>query len=158
MSLQFVIDGYNIIKHPKFTRTNKKIEDARFALLEFIREKKLSGSPKNKVSVVFDGYPDSRHPGYNSKFEAIFTKKESADERIRRIVEYSGSPKNIVVVSDDREIKYFCRSFGARILGVEEFITRSEKSQPKDDSSKPELTYSQMHKINEELRKIWLKE
>jgi len=43
-------------------------------------------------------------------------------------------------------------------MAVEDFIDPEEKSPVKRETLlKPELTYSQMHKINQELRKIWLK-
>lgn len=108
--------------------------------------------------MVFDGYPDSRYLNHQTYIEVIFTREGSADERIRRIVEESNNAKNIVLVSDDKEIRLFAKSYGAKIQGIEEFISGKEKFQKnKKDMLKPELTYSQMHKINQELRRIWLK-
>ena len=76
MSLRYAIDGYNIIKHPLFTQqAAKKIQDSRIFLLEFIRINRLCGSRKNKITVVFDGYPDSRYPGYDEDMEVIFSRK-----------------------------------------------------------------------------------
>ena len=57
MSLRYIIDGYNIINHPLFAKTSRKSQDVRVALLNFLRVHKPCGSPKNKISVVFDGYP-----------------------------------------------------------------------------------------------------
>lgn len=158
MSLQYVIDGYNLIKHPLFARINKKIKDEKLALLEFIRTRKLTGSSKNTVTVVFDGYPDTRESKHDTEIEVIFARKDSADERIKRMVEESGSPRNTIVVSDDKEIRFFVRSLGAIALGVEEFIIRKEKlKRQQEDSPKPQLSYSAMQKINQELRQRWLK-
>jgi hypothetical protein len=64
----------------------------------------------------------------------------------------------MVVVSDDKEIRFLVRPLGVRLMSVEEFIAPKDKSaarRPKDIEAQ-ELTYTQMHKINEELRKIWL--
>ncbi len=169
MSLQYVIDGYNIINHPIFRSIHKAIKDDRKALLELIIHKRLCGSSKNRVIVVFDGYPKITGERIeDSDIDVIFSRKETADERIKGIVENSVNIKNIIVVSDDKEIQFFIRSTGARAMGVEEFIGlpfsdgRSAKSgghlgKDKEDLIKAELTYSQMHKINEELKKIWLK-
>ena len=160
MSLQYVIDGYNIIKHPLFIKQlAKKIHDSRISLLDFIRVNRLCGSRNNKIIVVFDGYPDSRYLNFDSEAEVIFSRKESADEKIKRMVAESGNVKNIVVVSDDREIKFMVKSLGARCLGIEEFVKSKEKSkaQRNDELISQELNYSQMYKINQELRKIWLK-
>jgi len=74
-----------------------------------------------------------------------------------RMVKDSSSNKNTVVVTDDKEIRLFAKSYRTKVQGIEEFIGRKEKSQGRvDNSLKPEITYSTMHKINQELRKIWL--
>ncbi|MCX5706327.1 MAG: NYN domain-containing protein [Candidatus Omnitrophica bacterium] len=155
MSLQFIIDGYNITHHPEFARlANKKIRDSRLALLDLIKLKKLCGSPNNSALVIFDGYPDPSIDLEEKSIEVIFSKHESADERIRRLVELSANPKNIVVVSDDKEISLFIKAIGAKKMTVEEFLASAKK---RADPEEPEITYSAMHKINEELRKLWLK-
>jgi predicted RNA-binding protein with PIN domain len=168
MPLQYIIGGYNIINHPSFTNLHKKIKDSRLALLEFIKHKRLCGSSKNRVTIVFDGYP--KYTGEKTDvadIDVIFSRQDSADEKIKKIVENSGDFKNTVVVSDDKEIRFFVKSIGAKMKGVEEFINplnlsqarakRKGRLKEKEDFPELELTYSQMQKINEELRKIWLK-
>jgi len=160
MSLQYIIDGYNIIHHPNLTPANKQIQDPKAALLEFIKINRLTGSLKNKITLVFDGYPDaSGRSRDDADVEIIFSRHESADERIKRIVESSGRRKNIIVVSDDREIRFCVKAAGATCLGVEEFT--HPKGRPahlqKTDTHKTELSYSQIQKINQEFKKIWLK-
>jgi predicted RNA-binding protein with PIN domain len=157
MSLHYIIDGYNLIKHQSF-QPAKKIKDERFCLLEFIRTEKLCGSPRNKITVVFDGYAG----GFNAKdcdIEVIFSQEQTADEKIKKIIQSRGSTRNAVVISDDKEIKYFVRSSGMKAVGVEEFIRHKKRKSSfvGDESLKPELTYSAMHKINQELRQIWLR-
>ncbi|MEW6100731.1 MAG: NYN domain-containing protein [Candidatus Omnitrophota bacterium] len=158
MSLQYVIDGYNIIKHPEFSPLHRKHTDARRALVEFIREKKLCGSPKNKITIVFDGYaPSGEGEDSSRQIEIIFSQARTADEKIKNILEKTPFIKTTVVVSDDKEIKLFARLTGAASLGVSEFISKAKKIDRALLALKPEITYSQMHKINEELRKLWLK-
>ena len=163
MSLQYIIDGYNVIRHPSFSYS-KKIKDERLALVEFIKIRRPCGSLRNKITIVFDGNPDiTQGKSKNGFVNIIFTKKETADEWIKRIVESEENPKNIAVVSDDKEIRFFVKSLGARSVGVEEFIDSKERLRNRQkndiDSSiiKPELTYSQIQKINQELKKIWLR-
>ncbi|MFA5089771.1 MAG: NYN domain-containing protein [Candidatus Omnitrophota bacterium] len=169
MSLEYIVDGYNVAKHAlvaPYLSKNKK--DCRIALLDFIREMRLSGSPRNEVRVVFDGYPGE--DGFLADItgiKAIFSKGESADEVIRRLAEGSGNPKRLVVVSDDKEVRFFARAAKAGILGVEEFVNRrktgvTNKGHPRQrnspkDLEKDELNYSQAERINEELKNIWLK-
>jgi predicted RNA-binding protein with PIN domain len=91
--------------------------------------------------------------------EIIYSEEESADERIKRIVEESGNPRNLVVVSDDREIRFFVRSKGARVLKVEDFVNpRRLRIVSKEEPAKPELSSEEVSFLNEELKGLWLKE
>lgn len=110
--------------------------------------------------MVFDGYPKASAQNLEkNNIDVLFSREETADARIKRMVEASKNPKNITVVSDDREIIFFVKSVGCRSMGVEEFIhPQVQPQRKKEDLVKPELNYSQVSKINEELKKIWLKE
>ncbi|MFA5144392.1 MAG: NYN domain-containing protein [Candidatus Omnitrophota bacterium] len=169
MSLQYIIDGYNIINHSLFIQHAFKktdpaadcsIKDPGAALSEFIRANRLCGSQKNKVTLVFDGYPDSssRVSG-ESDINIVFSREETADEWIKKIVEGAVNPKNIVVVSNDREIVFSVKSSGAKVSNIQDFISRGEKpaNPRRKEPVKVELNYSQIHKINQELRQLWLK-
>ena len=160
MSLQFIIDGCNITHHQKFLESSpKRYSDSRVNLIEFIRQKRLCGSENNKIWVVFDGYVDSALENLNeSNLKIIFSCDQSADERIRRILELSDNAKNVVVVSDDKEIIFFAKGYRARAVSVEEFIGSKDGPQRvNQDSGESKIGFSAMHKINEELRKLWLK-
>ncbi len=158
MPLHYIIDGYNLIKHRCFAPSSS-IHDPRFALIQFLRKEKPCGSLKNKVTIVFDGYSgDLSLRGL--EFEVIFSCEESADKRIKEMVENAPTPKNLAVVSDDREIRDFVKLCGAVSLRVEEFLNFSTKKvySRAGDSSKAELGANATRKINDELRKRWLKE
>lgn len=165
MPLQYVIDGYNIINNPSFARVCRKTTNPRESLIGFIKTNKLCGSLKNKVVLVFDGYPknaSSRHD-YGVNIEVIFSGEESADDKIKRMFDKLKAPKNTIVVTDDREIRFFVRSSGAGVRSVEEFIhpaiacTRNISGRDSEkETSKQELNYSQIKKINQELKNLWL--
>ena len=169
MSLLYIIDAYNTINHITFSPIRKKInpahacrggiKDPQRALLEFIENQRLGKKSKSKITVVFDGYPKvSAQNLEETDINVVFSREETADARIKKMVEASKNPKNIVVVSDDREIKFFIKSIGASSIGVEEFINPEEKPQrKKEDLIKPELNFSQISKINQELKALWLK-
>jgi predicted RNA-binding protein with PIN domain len=158
MSLHYIIDGYNIIKHNIFPR-KASLHDSRKALMNFIEDKKLAGSAKNKVTIVFDGSTEVLAQKSTHRYEIIFTKNESADSKIKKLVSNAKNPKEIVVVSDDREIAFFIRAAGAKPLSVNEFMGKNEETFKKDriEPVERKLTYTEMSKINEELKKIWLK-
>lgn len=160
MSLQYILDGYNIVNNPLFARLQISEKDPRRALLEFIRSKKAKQSPRNKFIVVFDGYPVSPCVKQNyADINIIFSKEKTADEAIKITVEQAANPKNTAVISDDREIKFFVKSVGAKSVSVEEFINPPTlRRLPKGaaDALKPDLNYTQIDKINKELKKLWL--
>lgn len=122
--------------------------------------------------MVFDGYPNlSSQKLDKEEISVIFSKEETADNRIKKILETQGNPKNTVVVSDDKEIRFFVRAVGARSIGVEEFIhpatiyrarinhkEKSGRALQERDLLKPELSYSQIDQINRELKARWLKD
>jgi predicted RNA-binding protein with PIN domain len=163
MSLVYVIDGYNVIKHPSFAQAISFHRYAsRAGFLQLLFSRRLTGSSKNRVIVVFDGYPDAGGGDSMDSIDVVFSRDETADDRIRQLLEHTVAARTCIVVSDDREIRMFARMAGAQTIGVEEFIGRGKKNsvvsarqrQEKEDSK---LNYSQMEKINKELREKWLK-
>lgn len=168
MSLQFVIDGYNIINHALFvSATGKKTRSSLFTLLDIIKTKRLCGSARNKITVVFDGFINEPQLGqYRNEIRVIFSYDETADDKIKQIIEQTKNKKNIVVVSDDREIADFVKISGAVSMGVIRFLDKISKQkindrrdttgQGQDKIEDKSLNYSQINIINEELKKKWI--
>ena len=162
MSLRYIIDAYNLANNALFKPKTKSDYNLPETILSFIILKKPTISRKNKIVLVFDGFPQSQWrniEGQNA--EMIFSRKISADERIKRLIEESGSRKNIIVVSSDRELCLIAKSLGASVQSIEEFFSVKKKSSQSraghEAAGLEELSFSQKHKINEELIKIWLK-
>jgi len=87
MSLLYVIDGFNVVKHASFI-PSKKSSDKHSALLEYIKSHHLCKSRKNKTIIVFDGFPDRMNPAVSQdNIEIIFSAEKTADERIKIMVE-----------------------------------------------------------------------
>lgn len=162
MSLQFVVDGYNLIRHASYSRRGGS-GDEKNALLDFIRREHVCGSLKNTVTVVFDGFPGP-WKAREECFRVVFSGSATADEIIGRITRSSGNPASVVVVSDDREVRVAARQDGAAVLSIEEFVSRSLSERRRvetarlsyQDSVKTDLPYIQMQKINKELTERWL--
>ena len=161
MSLHYIIDGYNVIKQVTFL-TGKKLQAGREGLVQFIERYRPQGSDRNEVTLVFDGKADVSGPDSSTKsVRVLFSCGQNADTRIKYIVEHARNPKRIVVVSDDKEIIFYCRSLGARVKSVKEFLfasalARPIKEQEDDGSDKPEPQTQAANEITEHLRKIWL--
>jgi len=111
------------------------------------------------IWVVFDGHPQHSLSNLEKdRLKIIFSFNQSADSKIKRLLELTGQPKNTVVVSDDKEIASFARLMRAKSVSVEMFIKEDSVAKRRDiarDESK--VNYSQMQKINEELKRLWLK-
>ncbi|MCK5580228.1 MAG: NYN domain-containing protein [Candidatus Omnitrophica bacterium] len=163
MAVSFIIDGYNVIKRiPELA--DRTLEDGRSSLIHFLEIHRPQGSLKNDVIVVFDGRSDVWGPQKASFVKVFFTSDETADEKIKRMVDGHPNKKSVVVVTEDREIQYYVRASGAKVLGVYEFL---DKAGEKGFPAAGKKGFSQEHKnvsknveakINAEMEKIWLKE
>ncbi|PIQ90697.1 MAG: hypothetical protein COV71_03235 [Candidatus Omnitrophica bacterium CG11_big_fil_rev_8_21_14_0_20_41_12] len=161
MSLQYIIDAYNLINHPRF-KPEKKSFNIQQCLANFVRFNKLSGSKNNKVILVFDGYPKSGEQiPEESNLTCVFSKKRQADDLIKEIIENSLQPRNIIVVTDDKEVQVVSRLLHARVSSIAEFIGAKDDKRATGeeflDTVDPKISYSAMQKINAELTKKWLK-
>ena len=159
MGLHYIIDGYNVIHKTPFL-DHEKLKDAREALLRFIDKYRPQGSPKNKITVVFDGKDNFLN--FPSQFDThiVFTKGESADDYIKSFVDRSRNPKNLRIVSNDKDLVLYCRSAGSSIISVDIFIKsccNKKNLRKRKTEGFFELTFLERKKINEELSKIWLK-
>lgn len=161
MSLLYVIDGYNVIKRSGLFK-NKPLREARTHFFSYIDRYRPQGSLRNRLVVVFDSKAEIFGYREDHDFEVIFTSGESADEKIKSIVNASADRKNIVVVTDDKDLARAVRGYGAKIMGTDEFLNKKARGGkgsadlPEADT-KAELNIVQREAITEELKSIWLK-
>jgi len=164
----FIIDGFNVVhKIPALAHS----QEPHIALINYIKHKKLSGSNRNKVMIVFDGSINN-DAAKEREFAIRFSLERSADDLIKAQVQTAAHKAQVVVVSDDREIRDFSKLSGAGIMSVAEFAhtskpldqTAGARSQAGKRVSRPqlsenkEISYTTQREITEELKKIWLKE
>ena len=161
MSLQYIIDAYNLINHPAFKPISKRVLNIQHALVDFIKLNRLIKSKNNSLVLVFDGYPPATDDlPVQSGLRCLFSYAQEADVLIKKIVQDSISPKNIVVVSDDKEVQLTSRFLHAQICSVEKFICGKKNNKIAIDAKLAavdfKLSYIKMEAINAELRKKWL--
>jgi len=154
-----------------------KLEDQRKKLIHFVECSTPQGSLNNRVTIVFDGQEEVFGGMTSSAAKILFSQGESADDAIKKIVARSQNTKNIIVVSDDRDIQYAVRALGAKVCSVKEFLGKAKASGEKGRSvrkssrqmkgpsaeknpsrPKKQVPKSDEFKINSELAKIWLKQ
>ncbi len=164
MSLTYIVDGYNLIKRtPRFDRD--ELRTARAELFSYLESYRPQGSLKNTLVVVFDSKTDCFVDSPKRSFEVVFTRGETADDKIKSIVSLSHRPKEIVVVTDDKQLKLAVRSCGAQVLSCLEFLKKGRSQeerqtrffQDKELELKNTLNIVQKEKITAELGRIWLK-
>ncbi len=87
MSLHYLLDGYNII-HQMPLSVQKKLEDERQQLIQWIESCQPQGSSRNAVTIVFDGKTDvwGGAGAGSSSVQVIFSQGQSADERIIQVL------------------------------------------------------------------------
>lgn len=81
------------------------------------------------------------------------------------MVEQYPHKKDVVVVSNDREITLYVRALGASVLSVKEFLgtapkkTRALSGQERaaESSAQKYVPLSEQAKINKELEHLWIK-
>lgn len=97
-----------------------------------------------------------------SEAGVVFTEYESADDLIKSRVEEAKNKKEIVVVTDDKALMLYVRSFGVAVMSVREFYSRGTTVKPSSKSGgKPAerskvITSGFEHTVNQEFEKIWL--
>ena len=146
----YFIDGYNLIyKVRELENSSRHYYD----LVMYIKAHNLTGSKNNKVVVFFDGKSDELFS--EREFEIVYSGYQTADEMIKKRIENTKNKKQIVVVSDDREIRDFAKSEGAISTRTSEFLAKAKK-EAKRAQANP-VSDVHMREITAELEKIWVK-
>ena len=166
MSLQFLLDGYNIITRIRGL-SQETLEDQRKFLVRLVAVNRPQGSVKNTVTIVFDGKCGIIGTSDAAHVKVIFSRGQSADDTIKKIVGQAAHKKNIIVVTDDRDIQYAVRAMGAKIMSAQEFLTKS-KTAGQSRLSSPTAVHGREagkniprtveFKITSEFEKIWLRD
>lgn len=132
-----IIDGYNVIFRDATLRETGRadLERARGELLRRIAEAFPGHTPL--LIVVFDGARAGAPPSARERMgrvRVVFSRPpETADQRIQRLIEEARrvSPGrrqlDFRVVSSDREVAGRARLWGARAVGIEEFLRDVEE-------------------------------
>ena len=165
MSLHYILDGYNIIKQTD-KLANRKLETERDALAALLVAQRPQGSSNNKVTVVYDGVAgmccDTRPSG---RIKTFFSQNGSADDKIKQMVDHAQRKNDIVVVTDDRSLRYYVRALGAQVLGVKAFlgqaapaagISRRRKVPEHRAQTGKHISKTLESAINKEMHQVWV--
>ena len=128
--MDIIVDGYNVIfKISELGYTTEKcdIEVLRnrfLAMLEQYKEKR-----KHKLIVVFDGQGAGNSSGIRpAGIDVVFSRQDlDADEEIKRMVSRSDNPRNITVITSDRDIEQYVKKYGCKVVDAMSFYIDIKK-------------------------------
>jgi predicted RNA-binding protein with PIN domain len=115
----YIIDGNNLIgKIPSIKRFQKINKQASREKLAFLIERYFI-KQKNSVTLYFDGYINELIKVNRVKIK--YSENKTADEQIKLEIEKSKSPKNIIVITSDRNIAEFAKVCSCEVIKSEDF-------------------------------------
>ncbi|OGF47981.1 MAG: hypothetical protein A2452_04825 [Candidatus Firestonebacteria bacterium RIFOXYC2_FULL_39_67] len=139
-----LIDAYNVMRSTAFA------DDFDFKILRNQREKFLSllseyaSRVTHRVIAVFDGAGTGELLSNSENFgnvEILYSSGgESADDVIKKMAAEASNPRNIMVVSSDKEIMYYVKQCGANVVPAGELYSkiRSKSTPLQSDYKDPE--------------------
>jgi len=161
-----IVDGYNVIyRVPRFkAQLDRSLQAGREALLRYCSEWKARRRDVDRFYVVFDG--DSSVMGGEIAasapgVRALYSKTgETADRRIRRMLDQADRRDRITVVSDDNEVRDSARVHHMQAMSALDFARlaaerRSTKGNAHKDEVENPLPPTAQKAITDELRGIW---
>lgn len=151
--MKYIIDGYNIIHKIDYLR-DKRLRSQREGLIRLLEIAQAQNRRLKDLTVIFDGKANILALPVHSAVKVVFSKGKCADKEIKEIVQCSNYARDIGVVSDDREIRSYARTLGAKKISVKEFLKMVFASFGEQHIFK--LDETEAKKINQELEKIWL--
>ena len=129
--LNYIIDGNNLIgKIASLMSLQKKDKQASREKLVYILDRYFI-SKKANVSLHLDGHPASRVS--SSKMKIVYSENLTADEKIKKQISQSKSPRNIIVVTSDSNLAQFAKVCSAAVVSSDEFAVEINKSGDKFD-------------------------
>ena len=145
----FIIDGNNVIgKINSLKRIDKKDKQQSRLRLAFLIDNYFHDK-KAKVTIHFDGYENEKIKLNNCKI--IYSLNRTADENIKRQIESSSNPKNIIVVTSDNNLRQFAQVCTCTLQNSEEFAKNLTQNDMDDEAEK----IGKMSKDIDEFKKLF---
>lgn len=124
--LTYIIDGNNLIgKIPLLMNLQKKDRLASREKLVYMLDRHFI---KKKVNVTLhlDGHPANKIN--SSKMKIIYSENQTADEKIKKQISQSKSPRNIIVVTSDSNLAQFAKVCSSTVVSSEQFSSEMSKT------------------------------
>jgi predicted RNA-binding protein with PIN domain len=147
--LNYIIDGNNLIgKISSLMNLQKKDKQASREKLIYILDRYFINN-KATVTLHLDGHPGGRVN--SSKMKIIYSENVTADEKIKKQISLSKSPRNTIVVTSDSNLAQFAKVCSTTVITSEEFVAEIKKSTQTADE---QVRIDSMNNI-EEIKKLF---
>jgi len=124
--LNYIIDGNNLIgKISSLKSLQKKDKQASREKLVYILDRYFI-KKKASITLHLDGHPNGRIN--SSKMKIVYSENITADEKIKKQISNSKSPRNIIVVTSDSNLAQFAKVCSTTIVSSEKFAAEINKS------------------------------
>jgi len=124
--ITYIIDGNNLIgKISSLMNLQKKDKLASREKLIYILDRYFT-KKKASVSLHLDGHQSGSIN--SSKMKIIYSENLTADEKIKKQISQSKSPRNIIVITSDSNLAQFAKVCSTTVISSEEFVAGIKKS------------------------------
>ena len=117
-----IIDGYNVLHASRWLSSSwKGVDRRRFCMLLA----QLAKHRGDNITVVFDALPSDPGSAFpaSATLEVIYSgHNRTADDVIIQMVNSSSGPRDLTVVSSDRQIRSAAKRRGCKLVRAGEFI------------------------------------
>lgn len=124
--ITYIIDGNNLIgKIASLMNLQKKDKQASREKLVYILDRYFI-QKRASVSLHLDGHQAGSIN--SSKMKIIYSENLTADEKIKKQISQSKSPRNIIVITSDSNLAQFAKVCSTTVISSEEFVAGIKKS------------------------------
>jgi predicted RNA-binding protein with PIN domain len=142
--ITYIIDGNNLIgKIRSLMNLQKKDKQASREKLIYILDRYFIQKKAN-VSLHLDGHQSGSVN--SSKMKIIYSEKLTADEKIKKQISQSKSPRNIIVVTSDSNLAQFAKVCSTTVISSEVFVAEIKKN---TNSADEQVRIDSMNNIQE---------
>ncbi len=134
MNKHFLIDGYNLAHKLSLKITKDNLQQVRDKVQRLVSNYAMR--KKCKVTIVFDGKWNLGTVEDYQNIKLVFTpERESADTRIKKIIDETPNKSSLCVVSSDGEILRYAQVSRAQPLRSEAFLSDLNSISTSDKSA-----------------------
>lgn len=140
MTKHFLIDGYNLAHKLSIKITKDNLQQVRDGVCRKVS--RYMSQKKCKATLVFDGRGVLGATEQHHALSVVYTASgESADARIKKIIDEASNKSTLCVVSSDLEIRQYAQVSSTQTMRSEEFVV-DLKTISKPDSTKPTKSHA----------------